>query len=63
MLLNDGLWRRMFQGDRNVLGRVVKLDEEAYTVIGVLPRELYFRIEPTYGRRSRRIPAATMGTT
>jgi predicted permease len=42
VLLNYGLWRSMFQGDPNVLGRVLKLDEEAYTVIGVLPREAVF---------------------
>ena len=42
VLLNFGLWQRMFQGDRNVLGRVLQLDEQAYTVIGVLPREAVF---------------------
>jgi predicted permease len=42
VLLNYGLWQRMFQGDLGVLGRVLKLDEEAYTVIGVLPREAVF---------------------
>jgi putative ABC transport system permease protein len=42
VLLNDGLWQRLFQGDRNVLGRVLKLDEEAYTIVGVLPREAVF---------------------
>lgn len=42
LLLSYLLWQRMFQGDRNVLGRVLKLDEEAYTVIGVLPREALF---------------------
>jgi predicted permease len=42
VLLNYGLWQRMFQGDGHVLGRVLKLDEEAYTVIGVLPREAVF---------------------
>src|SRR5215472_5826895 len=42
VMLSYGLWRRMFDGDHNVLGRVVKLDEEAYTVIGVLPREAVF---------------------
>src|SRR5215471_17405415 len=30
-LLTDGLWRRVFQADRSALGRVLKLDEEAYT--------------------------------
>jgi len=42
VVLSYGLWRRMFDGDRNVLGRVVKLDEKVYTVIGVLPREAVF---------------------
>lgn len=41
-LLSYRLWERMFQGDQAVLGRVLKLDEEAYTVIGVLPREALF---------------------
>ena len=38
-MLGYDLWQRMFQGDRNVLGRVIQLDTESYTVIGVLPRE------------------------
>jgi len=41
VLLSYGLWLRMFQG-RDVLGRVVKLDEEPYTIIGVLPRDAVF---------------------
>ena len=41
-LLSDGLWQQVFRSDRDVLGRVVKLDEQAYTVIGVLPREAVF---------------------
>ena len=42
VLLGYGLWQRMFQGDRNVLGRVLKLDGQPYTVIGVLPPEAVF---------------------
>jgi putative ABC transport system permease protein len=38
-MLGYDLWQRMFQGDRNVLGRVLQLDSESYTVVGVLPRE------------------------
>jgi len=38
-LLGYDLWQRLFQGDRNVLGRVLQLDNESYTVVGVLPRE------------------------
>ena len=42
VMLNYNFWQRMFHGDRQVLGRAVKLDEEAYTVIGVLPRSAVF---------------------
>ena len=38
-LLGYDLWQRVFQGDRKVLGRVIQLDNESFTVIGVLPRE------------------------
>lgn len=46
VLLSYGLWQRVFQGDRNVLGRVLKLDEQDYTVVGVLPREAIFPDRP-----------------
>jgi len=36
-ILSNGLWRRRFGGDRTILGRQVKLDGDAYTVIGVMP--------------------------
>ncbi len=42
VLLSSELWQRMFLGDPNVIGRVVKLDEQPFTVIGVLPREAVF---------------------
>jgi predicted permease len=42
VLLSYGLWQRMFHGDGNVLGRVIKLDEGGYTIIGVLPRAAVF---------------------
>jgi putative ABC transport system permease protein len=42
VLLGYTLWQRMFRGDRSVLGHVLKLDNEPYTVIGVLPPEAVF---------------------
>ena len=41
-MLGYSLWQQMPQGDRGVLGHVLKLDGEPYTVIGVLPREAVF---------------------
>lgn len=37
LVISDGLWRRRFEGDRKVLGRQVRLDGEAATIVGILP--------------------------
>ncbi|MEE8523802.1 MAG: ABC transporter permease, partial [Thermoanaerobaculia bacterium] len=37
VMLNHGFWQRHFGGDRNLLGRVLELNGEGHTVIGVLP--------------------------
>jgi predicted permease len=39
VMLGYDLWHSLYHGDRNVLGNIVKLDEQPFTVIGVLPRE------------------------
>jgi predicted permease len=36
-VISDGLWRRSYGADRNIIGRVVRLDNDPYTIIGVLP--------------------------
>jgi putative ABC transport system permease protein len=45
IVLSDALWRRMFGGAPDVLGRTVTLGETSYTVAGVLPRD--FWLSPT----------------
>jgi predicted permease len=37
VLLSENLWRHAFSADPHILGRVVHINEDAYTVIGVLP--------------------------
>jgi hypothetical protein len=41
-VLREGLWRRRFGADPDVLGRVIRLDGEAYRVVGVFPERLAF---------------------
>ena len=36
-VISDGLWRRMFGGDSNIVGRIVQLDSDSYRIVGVMP--------------------------
>ncbi len=42
-VLNHGLWLQAFGGDPQAVGRTVRLGDERYTVVGVLPRDFAFR--------------------
>jgi predicted permease len=37
IVISDSLWRRSYGADPNVLGRSVRLDNDLYTIVGVLP--------------------------
>src|SRR5215207_7935379 len=37
VVISDGLWKRLFGSDRNILGRKVYADTDLYTIIGVTP--------------------------
>jgi putative ABC transport system permease protein len=39
LLLSYGLWERLFAKDTSVVGRMLLLDGDPFTIIGVLPRE------------------------
>jgi len=41
-LLSYGLWKSEFGADPNVIGRAINLSNEAYTIVGILPREFQF---------------------
>ncbi|MGA7461158.1 MAG: ABC transporter permease [Candidatus Korobacteraceae bacterium] len=47
VVLSDGLWRRRFAGDRAILGRQITLDDNLYTVIGVMPKSFENAVAPT----------------
>jgi putative ABC transport system permease protein len=49
VILAHGLWMRRFGGDPHIAGRVIRLSDSSFTVVGVLPA----------GFRSLEIPGAT----
>ena len=42
LLLSYQLWQALFGGDAGVIGRRVNLDNEAFEIIGVMPRDFHF---------------------
>src|SRR6201987_5422057 len=45
-VLSYGMWRSRFHGDANVLGSKIFLYRKPYTVIGVMPRDFEFPLNP-----------------
>jgi putative ABC transport system permease protein len=37
VVISDALWKRQFGGDATVIGKRIRLDEDGYTIIGVMP--------------------------
>jgi putative ABC transport system permease protein len=42
VILSDGLWRRRFAGDPGIVGQTIRLDDEPYTVTGIMPASYDF---------------------
>lgn len=36
-VISDGLWRRAYGADPNIIGRSLRLDNDLYTIVGILP--------------------------
>jgi putative ABC transport system permease protein len=47
IVLSDALWRRRFAGDRTIVGREITLDDNLYTVIGVMPDDFENVLAPS----------------
>jgi putative ABC transport system permease protein len=37
VVISDGLWRRLFGSDPNVIGKKIHMDTDPYTIVGVMP--------------------------
>ncbi|MDA0329691.1 MAG: ABC transporter permease [Gemmatimonadetes bacterium] len=37
VILSDGFWRRAFAADVEILGQVIRLNDQPYTVVGIMP--------------------------
>jgi len=42
VVVSDGLWRRLFGGDPALVGKTLRLNDEVYTVVGVMPPRFEF---------------------
>src|SRR5438876_2770565 len=51
-VLSYGMWRSRFHGDANVLGSKILLYRKPYTVIGVMPRDFEFPLNPGHVSQS-----------
>ncbi len=42
VILSHNLWQRRFGGDPDLIGKPIKLDNESYTVVGIMPADFWF---------------------
>lgn len=49
VILSDSLWERLFHRDRNILGHSIKLNDDNYTVIGIIPAGFENVLAPSSG--------------
>jgi putative ABC transport system permease protein len=61
VVLSEGLWRRRFAADPNVAGRLVSLDGQPYTVIGVVAEGMMFPDRRTQAFVPLRVPNTPNG--
>lgn len=58
VVISDGLWKRAFGSDPNVLGKTIQLDGDSYRIIGVMPAGFYVPGRTTDERNVEVWPAA-----
>lgn len=58
VVISDGLWKRAFGSDPNVVGKTLQLDGDSYRIIGVMPPGFYVPGRTTDERNIEVWPAA-----
>ena len=53
LILSDGLWRRSFGADPSVVGRVVRMNDQDYRIVGVMPRDFQPLVSARYYSRAQ----------
>ena len=48
-IVSDGLWRRVFGRDPQIVGRTIRVNEESFTVVGVMPASFAVNAETAPG--------------
>ena len=46
-ILSDALWRRRFAADSGIIGRQIRLNDDSYTIIAVMPRDFENVLSPS----------------
>src|SRR5262249_33347372 len=52
LILSDGLWRRRFNADPSAIGRVITMNDQQYTIVGVMPASFEPLISERYYHRA-----------
>ena len=42
IMLSDAAWRTLFNADANIVGKTVHMNDQPYTVVGIMPRGFFF---------------------
>ena len=57
VVISDGLWRRRYGSTHSVVGRRLQMDEQKFTIVGVMPPGLDYPRGVEVWRPSRTVPA------
>src|SRR6202451_1429586 len=45
VVISDRLWKQLFKGDAGIIGRTITLENEGYTVVGVMPANFRYPLQ------------------